>query len=72
MANYLIFTESTGDLTPALIEQTGLQVLPMSFTLDGNTYRNYPDGREIALVRVLCQAAHRQHVHHQPGQPGRL
>ena len=40
MANYLIFTESTGDLTPALIEQTGLQVLPMSFTLDGNTVLN--------------------------------
>ena len=49
MANYLIFTDSTGDLTPALIEQAGLQVLPMTFTLDGATYRNYPDGREMPL-----------------------
>lgn len=49
MANYLIFTDSTGDLPPALIEQAGLQVLPMTFTLDGATYRNYPDGREMPL-----------------------
>lgn len=55
MANYLIFTESTGDLTPALIEQTGLQVLPMSFTLDGNTYRNYPDGREMPLSEFYAK-----------------
>lgn len=49
MAKYLIFTDSTGDLTPALVEKTGLQVLPMRFTLDGETYRNYPDGREMSL-----------------------
>ena len=50
MAEYLIFTDSTGDLTPALIEKAGLQVLPMTFTLDGATYRNYPDGREMPLA----------------------
>ena len=48
MENYLIFTDSTGDLTPALVEQTGLNVLPMTFTLDGANYRNYPDGREMS------------------------
>ena len=48
MQPYVIFTESTGDLTPALIEEAGLQVLPMSFSLDGQAYRNWPDGREIS------------------------
>ena len=47
MQPYVIFTESTGDLTPALIEQAGLQVLPMNFNLDGQSYLDYPDGREI-------------------------
>ena len=48
MQPYVIFTESTGDLTPALIEQAGLQVLPMNFNLDGQSYLDYPDGREIS------------------------
>ena len=39
MQPYVIFTESTGDLTPALIERAGLRVLPMSFNLDGQAYR---------------------------------
>ena len=30
------------------MEQTGLNVLPMTFTLDGANYRNYPDGREMS------------------------
>ncbi len=47
MQPYLIFTDSTGDLTPALIEAAGLQVLPMTFNLDGQPYRNWPDGREM-------------------------
>lgn len=47
--SYVIFTESTGDLTPALIEAAGLQVMPMAFNLDGQEYRNYPDGREMSL-----------------------
>ena len=47
-ASYVIFTDSTGDLTPALIEAADLRVLPMAFTLDGEEYRNYPDGREMS------------------------
>ena len=45
---YRIITDSTGDLTPALIEAADLRVLPMAFTLDGKEYRNYPDGREMS------------------------
>ena len=47
MQSYVIFTDSTGDLTPALIEQCELRVMPMAFNLDGRDYRNYPDGREM-------------------------
>ena len=48
MRSYAIFTESTGDLTPALIQQADLNVLPMTFNLDGTAYKDYPDGREIS------------------------
>lgn len=48
MQKYVIITDSTGDLTPALIEEMQVQVLPMAFNLDGVTYRNYPDGREMS------------------------
>ena len=48
MENYVLFTESTCDLTPNLVREMDVQVLPMSFTLDGQSYRNYPDNRELA------------------------
>ena len=48
MVKYQIITESTGDLTPALIAELGVTVLPMQFNLDGASYRNYPDGRELS------------------------
>ena len=50
MENYVLFTESTCDLTPDLVREMDVQVLPMTFTLDGATYRNYPDGREMPLA----------------------
>lgn len=48
MANYVLFTDSTTDLTPALVEELGVRVLPMTFNLDGRDYRNYPDNRELS------------------------
>ena len=47
MENYVLFTESTCDLTPDLVREMDVQVLPMTFTLDGQCYRNYPDNREL-------------------------
>ena len=55
--SYVIFTDSTGDLTPALIEQCELQVMPMAFNLDGADYRNYPDGREMSPHEILRKTA---------------
>lgn len=48
MNNYIIITDSTGDFTPALCEELGIQVIPMEFMLDDASYRNYPDERELA------------------------
>ena len=47
MCNYVLFTDSTCDLTPELVQELDLQVLPMNFLLDGRSYRNYPDNREL-------------------------
>ncbi|GKI13685.1 hypothetical protein CE91St44_01700 [Oscillospiraceae bacterium] len=48
MAEYVLFTDSTADLTAELVAELGVQVLPMSFNLNGSDYKNYPDNRELA------------------------
>lgn len=48
MLTYTLFTESTADLTQDLVEQLDVRVLPMEFTLDGATYLNYPDNRQLS------------------------
>lgn len=45
---YRILTDSTGDLTPELVQELDLTVIPMEFTVDGKSYRNYPDGHEMS------------------------
>ena len=47
MRNYVIVTESTADLPVNIIEELGIKVIPMSFELDGKSYINYPDNREL-------------------------
>ena len=47
---YVIITDSTCDLTPELVEEMDVVVIPMEFTLaEGEVYKNYPDGREIGF-----------------------
>ncbi len=48
MSEYVLFTDSTSDLTPELVEEMDIRVLPMSFMLNDQPYRNYPDNRELA------------------------
>lgn len=48
MADYRIFTDSTTDLPADLADELELTVLPLSFTIDGKTYKNYLDGREMS------------------------
>jgi DegV family protein with EDD domain len=44
VSTYTIITDSTTDLTPALIQDLELQVIPMCYIMDGKTYRNIPGG----------------------------
>ena len=47
MAEYVLFTESTADLSVELVQELGVEVLPMRFSLNGKEYNNYPDNREL-------------------------
>lgn len=50
-ADYVLFTDSCSDLSPQLIKEMELQVIPLSVDLEGKTYFNYPDEREISFVK---------------------
>ena len=47
MSDFVIVTDSSADLPASLVQEMGVEVLPLSFTIQGNTYRNYPDDREM-------------------------
>lgn len=49
MANYALITESTTDLTPELIAELGLRVIPMEFHIGNRTYLNVPDGSTLTF-----------------------
>lgn len=46
---YAIITESSSDLTPALAEEAGIDVLPLTFTVRERIYPHYPDAREYPI-----------------------
>ena len=48
MNDYVIITDSSCDLPDSLVKELELEVLPLSFIMDGKTYRNYPDNREMS------------------------
>ena len=48
MSNYVIVTDSSCDLPDHLVKELELEVLPLAFIMDGKTYRNYPDNREMS------------------------
>lgn len=48
MHNYVILTDTCCDLPAKMVEDLGLRVLPLSFSLEGREYFNYPDNREMA------------------------
>ena len=47
MSDFVILTDSCADLSAAMVEQLDVQVLPLSFNMDGKTVFNYPDNREM-------------------------
>lgn len=48
MSEYVIITDSSADLSEGLVKELGVEVLPLSFTIQGKTYHNYPDNREMS------------------------
>ena len=47
MASYVIVTDSSADLSAQMAEKAGVQVLPLRFTVEGQSYYNWPDNREM-------------------------
>lgn len=47
MSDFLILTESTCDLSPQLIKELNVVVIPMVFTIDDKNYLNTPDEAEM-------------------------
>lgn len=43
----MILTDSSADLTAELVAELGVEVIPLSFTMEDKTYFNYPDNRDI-------------------------
>ena len=46
MPDYVILTDSSADLSAEMVREAGVTVLPLSFTIQGETYENTPDNRE--------------------------
>ncbi len=47
--NYVIITDSCSDMPAPMAEELVVTVIPMSFIVNGRTYRNYSDNRELDL-----------------------
>ena len=45
--DFTILTDSSADLDGEMAQRLDIQVLPLSFTIGGRTYHNYPDNREM-------------------------
>lgn len=48
MSEYIIITDSSADLPEGMLKELDVEVLPLSFTIEGKTYHNYPDNREMS------------------------
>ncbi|MBE6985525.1 MAG: DegV family protein [Ruminococcaceae bacterium] len=55
MNNYIILTDSSADLPLSIYNELDIQVLPLSFLLDGEVYHNTPDESSIAFKEVYAQ-----------------
>lgn len=47
MPDFVILTDSSADLSADMVQKLNVEVLPLGFVLDNQTYRNYPDNREM-------------------------
>jgi len=47
MRDYVIFTDSSADLTAEQVQELGVEVLPLTVLIGEKPFLNYPDNREI-------------------------
>lgn len=50
MRDFVIMTDSCCDMTAKMADELGLEALPLSLQLDGGSYRNFLDGRDIGFA----------------------
>lgn len=48
MSEYVLITDSTADLPADVFEEADVVVMPMTFTIEEQSYKNYPDHRELS------------------------
>lgn len=48
MSDFAIITDSSCDTPNSYVQDLNLGILPLSFIIDGKTYHNYPDNREMS------------------------
>ncbi|MBS5134301.1 MAG: DegV family protein [Oscillospiraceae bacterium] len=49
MSNYRIVTDSAADMSAAMVEELGVTVLPLCFTMEEKTYEDHPDRRAMPI-----------------------
>ena len=47
MSELVLLTDSSADLSQEMVDELGVTVLPLSFTIQGKIYHDYPDNREM-------------------------
>jgi DegV family protein with EDD domain len=55
MAEYVLITDSCADLPLRIYEELDIQVIPLSFLLEGQTYRNCPDESSMKFSEVYAR-----------------
>ena len=51
--NYVIVTDATADLPPAQVRELGIDVVPMTFCIDGNEWTHHPDSEHQSSCAFL-------------------
>ena len=49
MSNYRIVTDSAADMSAAMVEELGVTVLPLCFTMEEKNYEDHPDLRAMPI-----------------------
>ena len=47
MSEFVLLTDSAADMSQEMVEEAGVIVLPLSFTIQGKTFHDYPDHRDM-------------------------